>query len=286
MTHDDDDEPDLSDEVPGGRHSTPERDRGKGSWLAQYGLTPADLAGRIVSVASYKGGVGKTFLAYEVAYLLGAILLDLDWDDGNATVAWGYNEEERMRSPLLDALEAGRTPRPLAGGPWRPDLVPCSSLFSDSQPSAKEMAKAVGGWAAHWGRELGRPVVVDTHPGGVPSTLGAVAASHLILMPTVLGEREMAAAKKMLRELKSYPLLVVPNRIPLSPPERYITQLERAAGEAQVPIGPEIGEYRWLTTRARRMAVTATTPVPKKARTLVDELHKVGETVVSYVRAA
>ncbi|ROP21293.1 ParA family protein [Couchioplanes caeruleus] len=286
MTNDEYLESDLPDEVPGGRHSAPVPERGKGAWLAQYGLTPSDLAGFTVVVAAYKGGVGKTFLAYEMAYLLGAVLLDLDWDKGNASGAWGYREEQRVNRPLLDALETGRVPRPLAGGPWRPDLVPCAKEFGHNQPSAERMTKTIERWTAQWGQELQCPVVIDTHPGGTPSTFAAVAAGNLVLTPAVLRERDMAATEDMLEELKSYPLLIVPNMVPLSPPERYITRLEHAAGRAQAPIGPEISEYKWLGGRTRRMAVTATDPVPKRASSLVSELHKLGETVVGYARAA
>ena len=68
---------------------------------------------RIVTVAAAKGGVGKTTLAYELAYLLQAPLVDLDWDRGGATRQWGYRHEDRMRAPLLDALERGGVPKPV-----------------------------------------------------------------------------------------------------------------------------------------------------------------------------
>lgn len=38
------------------------------------------MSRRIITVASWKGGVGKTTLAYEVAYQTGAVLVDLDWE--------------------------------------------------------------------------------------------------------------------------------------------------------------------------------------------------------------
>lgn len=277
--------PDDGD-VPGGRHSERAPGSGKGAWLAGYGLSPADLAGRTVTVSSYKGGVGKTFLAYEIAYMLGAILLDLDWDKGNASVAWGYREEQRINAPLLDALERGRTPRPLAGGAWRPDLVPCSKDFGTNQPPADRLAEVLTEWAVQWGRELRCPLVIDTHPGGQSSTFGAVAAGHVVVAPAVLGEREMEATDDMVEELKSYPLLLIPNKVGISPPERYISWLERVAQRAQVPVGPAVSKNDWLTTRKRRMAITASDPVPARARGLVSELHRVAETVVSHVRAA
>jgi len=49
---------------------------------------------KIITVAAYKGGVGKTTLALELAYLLDAPLVDLDWDKGGATRRWGYKPGE------------------------------------------------------------------------------------------------------------------------------------------------------------------------------------------------
>jgi hypothetical protein len=48
---------------------------------------------KIFTVAAAKGGVGKTTLAYELAYLLDAPLVDLDWDAGGASRKWGYRHE-------------------------------------------------------------------------------------------------------------------------------------------------------------------------------------------------
>lgn len=274
------------DELPGGRHSERLPGSGKGAWLRAIGVEPATLAGKIITVAAYKGGVGKTLHAYELAYLTGAVLLDLDWDRGNASRAWGYREERRVGSVLLDALARGRVPRPLAGGPWRPDLVPCSADFGTNQPNAEALTRAITEWASQWGREHGCPVVIDTHPGAQPATYAAAAAAHSVVVPVILGEREMEATEGMVEELKSYPLLLTPNRVPLSPPDRYISWLERIARDAQVPVGPAISNYSWLTTRQRRMAISAATPTPARARQLVEELHAVATRVVHDVCSA
>lgn len=276
---------DHLDPLPGGRHSTPGEGLGKGTWLRTQGLTPADLAGKVFSTAQYKGGVGKTLLAYELAYLFGAILVDLDWDRGNASRAWGYKEENRTTSPLLDALERGRTPRPLVGGPWRPDLVPCSADFGENQPASKTLTDSLLAWAEQFGREYRCPVVVDTHPGAGPATYAAVAASHVVVAPVVLAERPMEATEGLVGELKSYRLLLVPNMVTSSPAERYIKWLQRLAAESFVPVGPAVSEYRWLANRSRRMAVCAGHPVPAKHRPLVNELHRVGEKVLHYAAA-
>lgn len=274
------------DELPGGRHSERVAGGGKGAWLRDIGVEPGGLAGKVITVAAYKGGVGKTLLAYELAYLLGAVLVDLDWDRGNASRAWGYREENRVVSVLLEALQRGRVPRPLAGGPWRPDLVPCSAEFGTNQPSTEILTRAISEWASQWGLEHGCPVVIDTHPGAQLSTFAAAAAAHAIVVPVILGEREMEATEGMVEELKSYPLLLTPNRVGMSPPDRLISWLERIAREAQVPVGPAISNYSWLTTRQRRMAVSAAQPTPARARQLVDELHAVATRVVKDVGAA
>jgi chromosome partitioning protein len=243
------------------------------------------LAGKLIVVSAYKGGVGKTLLSYELAYLMGAVLLDLDWDKGNASRAWGYREEDRVNSPLLDALDRGRVPRPLAGGPWRPDLVPCSADFGANQPETEKLTDALSDWAVQWGREFQCPVVIDTHPGAGSATFAAVAAAHGVVVPTVLGEREMEATEGMVVELKSYRILLVPNKVGVSPPDRYIKWLGRIAAGAFVPVGPAISNYPWLTTRQRRMAICATDPPPARARPLVNELHRVAERVIQHVAA-
>ncbi len=82
------------------------------------------LARKVVTVMSAKGGIGKTFVAMELAWLLDAVLVDLDWDDGNASTALGQHHDRFARIPLLDALETEKPPRPKRSG-RRPDLVPC-----------------------------------------------------------------------------------------------------------------------------------------------------------------
>ena len=53
----------------------------------------------------------NTTLAYELARLLKAPLVALEWDEGCVSRAWGYRHEERSTAPLLTALAKGTTPR-------------------------------------------------------------------------------------------------------------------------------------------------------------------------------
>lgn len=107
---------------------------------------------KIIVVHSRKGGVDKTTIAYELAWLLGAVLVDLDWEEGGATSTWGYRWQERAKSPLLSALERGTAPRPLTGFN-KPDLVPSHPDFEMCQPDAGDMADVLAKWAGEWGRE-------------------------------------------------------------------------------------------------------------------------------------
>ena len=128
----------------------------------------------IVTVAAWKGGVGKTELAKELGWIFNGVLVDLDWDNGGASPNWGYRHQTRTTAPLLDALETNRIPRPLTGHGVKADLVPSHPDFAGVQPDEETMANALESWSRAWKR----PVVIDTHPGGVPSTLGVHSDSN------------------------------------------------------------------------------------------------------------
>lgn len=265
--------------------ATPTDESALATRVRDMGLSPTDellarLRGTIVAVASWKGGVGKTMLAYELSWWLSSVLVDFDWDRGGISRQWGYRYETRTNAPLLDAIDAGRTPRPLRGGEFRADLVPSHPDWAANQPSDDQLASTLERWAGEWNR----PVVVDTHPGGVPSTYAAIAAAHLVVVPAPFGEREFEAVEGLLDELRSYPLLIIPNMIPGIPLERDITRLENLSKTYGAPIGPMVSEYRWLRRRQRRMAVSATRPIPKRAGPLVDELSKVGAAVITHAQ--
>lgn len=52
----------------------------------------------IITIAAWKGGVGKTELAKELAWLLDGVLVDLDWDAGGAAGRGGIaTRPARMR---------------------------------------------------------------------------------------------------------------------------------------------------------------------------------------------
>lgn len=257
---------------------------GPAATLERLGVTPTpallDLLPRlIVTVAAWKGGVGKTEIAKELAYLLGAVLVDLDWDEGGATRAWGYRHETRTAAPLLDALEAGRVPRPLSGHGVRADLIPSHPDFAINQPPADQMASAL----ERWSQTLGRPLVVDTHPGGVSSTMGAVSAAHVIVVPVNLETRALKATESMAKELQGgYPLLFVINRLEAAP-EAELRQVEKLSETFGVPVGPPVSSHTFLKRRKLTMAVCApgkSGVIPARAAGFVEEMHEVTRSVL------
>jgi chromosome partitioning protein len=209
----------------------------------------------IITVAAAKGGVGKTTLAYELAAALDGCLVDLDWDAGGATRMWGFDPSSRQRAPLLDGFEKGPdapAPRPRRR-PHQPLLVPSHPDLSASRIDADLVAECLVAWCPQLSPHY---VVVDTHPGANPLTDGAIAAADLIVIPAVLGMREMTALEQNLAELSHHRVLVVPTMVPSVPPRRLVDRLAAVAG-GRVAVAPPISEHRWLRRRLRRAAVVS-----------------------------
>ncbi len=234
----------------------------------------------IATVYAGKGGVGKTTISYELAYALGAVLVDLDWDAGGASGMWGYNPRERQpRTPLVDALGSGRTPT-IVQQDRRPDLVPSDPDLAVNQPEPAELRDQVAKWSVAWDRPW---VVIDTHPGGGAAAFGALAAASVVVMPVVLGMRELDALEGTLNELEGYPILVVPNKVPPWPPVVLVERLEGILSEAgNVAQTDVVSFYPWLARRQLRVALTSYDPVPIRLERAVEELRTVKTAVESY----
>lgn len=232
---------------------------------------------KIVTVAARKGGVGKTTLAYELAWLLDAPLVDLEFDDGSATRMWGYRHETRLRVPLLDALESGRTPR-LISGYHKPDLVPCHPDFHLNQPASEAMADILGQWAGDWDRDF---VVVDTHGGGSLSGDGAIAAASIVVVPVPLKTKDLNATEGMVREMPDYPLVIVPNMVPRVPRSAEIRRVAEIVKDTPVTVAEPVPYVRGIETRKKRVAITSEDPTPKAYQGFVLSLHS----LASFVKA-
>lgn len=232
---------------------------------------------RLITVAAAKGGVGKTTLAYELAAALDALLVDLDWDAGGATRMWGYDPRARVRAPLLDALERGpegRPPRPLRAAN-RARLVPAHPDLAASDIPADLVADCLLEWSATWDATH---VVVDTHPGANPLTDGALQAADLVVVPVILGMRELDALEGMIEEYSEYRLLLVPNMVPPVPPRRLVERLAELAGDDRTVAAP-IRDHRFLRRRLRRAALVRQTNPGARVRAAAEEFTEVAEHV-------
>jgi chromosome partitioning protein len=238
-----------------------------------------ELAGRIITVASDKGGIGKTTLAVELAYLLGAVLVDADWHDGCASRSLGWRHWERVRSPLLDAMEAGRVPRPISGGPSRPDLVAAGPDLEHRQPQPAVMADALVAWATAWNL----PVVVDTHPGGGDAANGATAAAHLVPTPAPLRQKDLDALAGWVRLMDGYPLMIVPNMVPRVPPAAQLDYLASIADKYDLPVATPVPHATFLERRLARTAVCSVRQLSVRTEPLVRACIAVAEEVAKRV---
>jgi chromosome partitioning protein len=211
----------------------------------------------ICTVAATKGGVGKTTIAYELAAALGAVLIDLDWDEGGATSSWGYDPAGHRTAPLIDALEAGpggKSPRPRYRSS-QPALVPSHPDLSACTVADSLVSDCLEAWAGEWADQFPF-VVVDTHPGSNPFTDGAMAAAHVVVAPVVLASKEMAATAELVRLYGHHPLILVPNMVGLSPPTRFVDQLEGfARSHSRLVVAPPISRHAFLPRRIRRSAL-------------------------------
>lgn len=233
---------------------------------------------KICTFASRKGGVGKSTLAYETAYLLDAVLIDLEWDGGSSTRRWGYRAEDRVRDHMLEALEHNRSPRPLKGFK-KPDLIPGSAQLVDVALSADQWADLLGEWAEALDREW---LVIDTHPGASPSAHGAMAAANVICSPAGLRTEDLNAVEQLVTEMADYPLAIVPNMVRRIPPAAEVARLSHIVEGTPVQVAPPIPFATPIETRKRRMAITAEDPTPKRLEATVEALNDLATFVKEY----
>ena len=250
----------------------------EGSNAQTLGRCSVESMTKIVSVHSRKGGVGKTTLAYELAWILEAVLVDLEWDDGGATRQWGYRHEDRAGAPMVEALERGRTPRPIRGH-GKPTLVPGHPLLGSLGLTAEGVSKALRSWANDWGTDW---LIVDTHPGSNPWSDGANAVADIVLAPVPLKTKELEAIAGMVAEMADYPLVLVPIMVPRIPEAGGVARLASIVDGTPVRVGPIVPRAEAVGVRRKRMAMTAEDRPAKAVQPVVEALRDLADYVERY----
>jgi chromosome partitioning protein len=219
--------------------------------------------GRIIAVASNKGGVGKTSLAIELAYGLGAILVDLDYDAGGASGSWpgvGTVSPEWARRALLEGDGPG--PR-VVRREGLPDFVPSHVQYGMAVLQPETVTERLEAWS----RRLERDLVVDTHPGYQPLAIGAMAGAHLTVIPVLLEERVLHAFRALIPELQGYPVVAIPYRVArwggyhMAATRLLYERLVAMARQHAFEVGPAISEWRdWPRRRVNRALLASPSP--------------------------
>lgn len=235
----------------------------------------------LVTVHSRKGGVGKSTISYELAALWDAVLVDLDWEEGGVTRSWGYRWQDRMKSPVLAAIESDRTPKPLKGF-RKPLLLPSHPDYVDTLPEAEMMADLLTGWMGEWRSEY---IVVDTHPGATGATNGALSVANVVVTPVELTEKCLNATEAMISELADYPLVLIPNKVSRYPPAKEIKRLRRIVSGTPVQVGPFLPLAPAVGERSKRMAITAEDKPAKRLSQFAAGMRDIAEFLKEYVNA-
>lgn len=211
---------------------------------------------RIITIASNKGGVGKSTIALHLAGALNAPLVDLDWEVGGSSNMWGHDPRRTRRAALLDAFERGPdAPAPrLRRHGGRPPLLATHKDVGAAQIDEGTVTDCVLSWAKAWGTPW---VVVDTHPGLNTLRTGAIAASDLVVVPVLLSHHEVDALEDFLTDdLRNHSVLLVVNRVPAGAARTSLATRVLAHAGPRCAIGPVLREYRWLPRRRLRSALT------------------------------
>jgi chromosome partitioning protein len=103
--------------------------------------------------------------------------------------------------------------------------------------------------------------------------------ADLVVVPVVLGVREMDALEAILSDYADYRLLLVPTMVPAVPPRRFVERLADLADGGRLAVAPPISEHRWIRRRLRRAALVNQPNPGVRVRAAAAEFRAVADSV-------
>ena len=122
-------------------------------------------------------------------------------------------------------------------------------------------------------------MVVDTHPGANPLTDGAMQVADLVVVPVVLGAREMDALEAIVADYAGYNLLLVPTMVPAGAHRDASSSGSRRSPAAGSRSRLPVSEHRWIRRRLRRAALVTQPNPGVRVRAAAAEFRAVADSV-------
>lgn len=239
------------------------------------------VVAKIAVLHTCEGGVGKSLIAYEEFNLLNDVLVDVEHDCGGVTAKWGYRPQDYPRAPdfsrrfsqahqpqtdarIQEACTGARPPR-----------------LYDHRPDAETMAEALTKGAHEWPAEWGH----RRHPSRGQSRGPRAPWPSLTSCwrPTALRTAELDATAELVYQIADYPLVIVPNFVPTTPPAAEIRRLRQIIENTPVQVAPPIPTALHVGTRKKRIAITAENPSAKSLQRVADALGNLATFMKGYV---
>jgi len=203
-------------------------------------IQPGELQPRTIAIASGKGGVGKSFLALNLAWSLAelgqrVLLVELDADAGALSIAAGLGEPAAQAPTLQPQALASRALT--VPGNAKIQLLRAADLAPQLVRSCAALEASLSALPTHWR-------IVDLAPGMGPQNIlwmRRAEAALLIGTPELVCVQAMLRLHRQLRRQHAYEKLCA-----IEPRLREgLSSLAAARRRLGELLGPDVAEQHW-----------------------------------------